>query len=107
MIVEDLQDAAEVAMARWGAYAISVYGGDGSPVIDLCRSGNIRNGRVRTSTAGEIAGREFSITKTLGPGHYSIWLPSTAVDVLHTLVTAFGEPIPNPLLSIEQPPQLR
>ena len=86
--------------ARWGFYAISVFGADGLSMKQvIARNPNLQDYRkVRISTAGRIRSAGFSVVPTFDPDHQSIKFPVCPSDMqVEDLVSVFDPPVANPI----------
>ena len=85
-----------------GIYGLSVWAANGKSLAELTSDCEMRNARVRKTTAGRIRHAGFQLLKTepLDDDHYNVDLgtnPST--EVIARLVDVFDPPEPNPARS--------
>ncbi len=91
-----LRLAAEVTAEKLGSPGVSVFGGEGWTLEDVLAQASIPHAQVRVTSAGRLRAAGFEVEKTLGAGHYTVWLPDVEDDTLSRLADAFDSPRPNP-----------
>ena len=102
MRIITLRVAIDTCMARRGFYGLSFFGDNDLDVEAITRlaASNLDHGQIRLSTVGRIRGVGFDPYRSGEYPHLSVRFELNPTDdELERLVSAFDDPIPNPLKS--------